>query len=1154
MLILQIIFIQLLIPTSIAQDEFHRWSEDYSYDKEIIIPINTEEENAKYQPIDIRFIPEKTCWAKNDIDHSIRVCCWDGKDWYELESQIYDLDKKDDNYINACSIVFLIPKFANGKEKYFIYYDDDKKTITDYPDHVSIEDSYYSYEPFSGLFFESWYYKIIDGDSIVYGISQKGEALDSPISQQVTKFKQGTKNVMPKNGEHVTSLSFIYWWKNNGDSERISTAEKLVKKQIIVDGNLMVKCAIISESKDGLIKSTIFYKYYHCPIEDKRIYTDVKHEINKYSLPASNEIDVSFGMLVCGGIRSNVYNDLNFGEIPPYMHLFGEIGRILTFEIPNPELPNWKTIIGKKDDVDLGSHGWVCVDYGETGISQGIIFNTTSIVKSGKDEPNGIQIQLYEANQPKLLGLNGKSADIYLMRNSYDLNSGQDDILPNDYVVEFKAELYSSKNGGYIAVEKEALIFQNLSNFLPENKDDIIEEDENNVEYQIDCNVFLSPYLFIRYLGSKILLQNSYITAELHRNCTLEGYGRVNRISLNTDYRIDWNNSSLYRNVKFKVLKGGTYEIKIYLENSKFGNKKMFIGYKIININGDVKTNIFCKPEGRIHLTFIDQYDNGLDNVSLVLIKDNSVLQKSISDSNGESIIFVPCGLAENYILKAFYKGFLIESSTIQMNRLREVFQFKKIIEVELYNLSIKIKNVNGTILDSNINISVKSDEMEKPTVIYNDIISNSEYLFNKLIASKYNLNLRFNQYNITEIVYLNSSKNLDIILHNFNIIIKDKWNLSTDIPLDVLLKSNYFENNFYIKGERFKKNLYSFSNLYIGQYTLIIGYKNTFIEKQITIPYINENILIKFPIQFNITVKVFDSHGKALNDANVSIIRQEDKDILYELSKNTNSEGKIILSIPPGSYKLQIKKDNEIIANRPIDILNDEELIIVTTQESILTSLLIISAIIIFLLAIVLSTKKNNIFLFIKIIAILIAMISITIPWWTLDGQSEKNDLKISTKLYISPIKMITIAKSDNITVGELAEIDKEFISVVSMLPYLIFTGFIFIGIALILEQNKKTTFHLFFLIISLLLLLIPLFVFTITMSELSKVMVGGLIGNGIINSEIPGFINLQKIQSNWGPGFGYYLVIISAVIILSNVIMLLQKMFFKKNKINYK
>ncbi|MCK4347883.1 MAG: hypothetical protein KAW47_04625, partial [Thermoplasmatales archaeon] len=99
--------------------------ENLSFKQELTIPIDTSLESAKFQPIDIRVDFDNPCWAKNETIHSVRVAYDDGSDLTEIESQIYDLKSSDgSSNIEACSLVFLIPKEASGEETYYVLYSD----------------------------------------------------------------------------------------------------------------------------------------------------------------------------------------------------------------------------------------------------------------------------------------------------------------------------------------------------------------------------------------------------------------------------------------------------------------------------------------------------------------------------------------------------------------------------------------------------------------------------------------------------------------------------------------------------------------------------------------------------------------------------------------------------------------------------------------------------------------------------------------------------------------------------------------------------------------------------------------------------------------------------------------------------------------------
>ena len=213
--LLQSIFILSLIllinvSSSIVIAETPRWDENWSYSQKIIINFDTSLDKAIYQPIDINIQFDSQCWAKDELEHSIRVCCWDGMNWHELESQIYDLETSTDQYIKSCNIVFLIPEIAEGSEEYYIYYDDTEKPKTQYEDHVSISESYYRYEPISGYPLESSYYKIEDDGIIPYIVSQEGQFMGYNTGQHVTKLIENATEVQPKYGDLFAAFDFKY--------------------------------------------------------------------------------------------------------------------------------------------------------------------------------------------------------------------------------------------------------------------------------------------------------------------------------------------------------------------------------------------------------------------------------------------------------------------------------------------------------------------------------------------------------------------------------------------------------------------------------------------------------------------------------------------------------------------------------------------------------------------------------------------------------------------------------------------------------------------------------------------------------------------------------------------------------------------------------
>ena len=256
----------------------YNWNDNWKYNQSIDPHIKTNSISSIYQPIDIQIKFLNNCWAVNESVNSIRVLSWDGNIWHELESQIYNLNFTDDYHISSCGIVFLIPDFANGEESYYIYYNDQETSASNYIDHLSVKDAYYYFEPISGISVEGDYYEISEDGFIVYGVGQKGQVMNRKLSQIAIRLKPNTEVFDILNSDLLTSFCFSY---QNGpdDDDEIASDHRLIAKEILIDGNLMVEFLVISGSENGQLKTSNIYKYYYNPSEDKRINVHVKHEV-----------------------------------------------------------------------------------------------------------------------------------------------------------------------------------------------------------------------------------------------------------------------------------------------------------------------------------------------------------------------------------------------------------------------------------------------------------------------------------------------------------------------------------------------------------------------------------------------------------------------------------------------------------------------------------------------------------------------------------------------------------------------------------------------------------------------------------------------------------------------------------------------------------
>jgi len=1164
------IVLAILLPTTLLaspSDEDPWWDDDWSSRKEIIVPIDTSNECAHYQPVDIYLEFDKPCWAKNEEEHSIRVIFQEDGRFIPLESQIYDLNHySDSEQIESCNLVFLIPKQANGKEKYYVYYDDDKKPSPKYPNHVDVDEDYYRYEQVPGVVLESSYYKIIEEDYIVYGVNKEGTALDETASQQVAKLKKGTENVAPNKVEQGASFNFVYYWLKNGKWHHTSTSECLIKHKKIVDGNLMVKFGIESESADGLLRSTVIYKYYYCPNEDKRIHIHVKHEVIDYPLPPGDEIDVAFVILAAGGVKSNTIEELNFGRIPPYLHFYSDEERVIPFELDQyPEGADFGKKIGKEDDYDLGSSAWLSIDDGTSGKAHGIIFESNNILKNGTDERDGLELQLYEIQYLQLPGLDSHFANLYITRNAYEEGATPDKELPKDYVVEFNAEYFTTENGGYPAVEEEAKMYQKLIRYQPTHDDNITDGDEKPESFNLTTYVHFAPsFPFGASLSALLGLNISYISAEVCRDSSCPLSATVCRLPLSgdipTDFLdmnliekikairglLDWKNFSLFKKVRFPDLESGRYLIKIFRENPIFGKERQFIGYAIINLDKDMTTRIFCKAEGTVSLSVLNQHGTGIKNAEIYLKKDDMIISKSESDSDGNAIIKAPCGLRETYTLNITYKGFLINEEQIRLGVIRKFIPLKIASKFNVHDLNISIKDSKGNIPAFDVDFSLTSDEMQVPISIKPDDVSNGTYKFNDLYPANYTLTINYNSFEVKEEISIPEIDSMEINLHDFTVYIKDSWNLSAGTTLDVSLKSKDFEKTVVMSGEQLSAGEYHFSNLYPGNYTLKVCYKSHKMEELISVP--DGKTTMIFPAVFNVTATVLDSHGNPLKDAKVLMIRGEEEN-KKEVQGFTNDKGNATFSLPPGSYICKIYSDGNLIAQRKVEVLSEKTYTVATTNEPLLPIIIIGLTTVVLIGVAVISYRKKDAMFFIKILVILLAVVALVSPWWAVYGSSSDPHLETSTRLFLMPTKMVEITSNDNVTAGELLPLDGnlkkefdilfttvviEFSFVIDLLPMITIVGIIFIISSLILSRYFKRSLPLVVLLSAIISFIGSIAMFSVAMTELGNVTVGSFIGEGNLNINIPGEKLSESISCSWGPSIGFYLLLCALVILI--------------------
>jgi len=755
------------------------WDEQWEYRISLDVPIDTSLPESIYQPIDQLIIFKDPCWAKDEQINSIRVCCFIDNEWHELESQIYDLTISDDPYIQSCRIIFLIPEYADGTESYYVYYSDSEKPNSEYPDHVSIEESYYHYEPISGYPLESYYYKILDDKAITYIVSKEGQFMGYNTGQHITKMLPNTTEVFPKNGDLFAAFDFKYCYAD-GLFDYSSTSQKLISKEIFVDGNLMTSFGMVSESKLDDLKTTVHYTYYHCPTSTTRIRVHVKHEtLESITVDSDTNTDGTYATLQSGGAKSSSIEDLNIGEILPYMNFINDYDEITTFKMdldPEyiPEEPDIR-VAEVTDDLDLGDKPWISFNEGDSGLAHAILFYNTDVLVAGDNEENGIQLNAFQMDYPHLPGLENNMATIQVGRNSYEPGTGHDVNIPAGFIAEFDAEFFTHRTGGRPAVEKESTIYHSILNQMLQNNTSYDIDEAVKEKYELSVIVhqaesFPMGSAFAALTG----INFSFITVELYHNDIYHSSETAVRLPMNAlDQEIenvgdavrsvlhlfDIRNISLFKKVTFQDIYEGNYTVKIIRENYLFSKEPEYIGFGSIKVTENNTMRIVCTKQKTVELMINDQNDKPVPNTEVYIKKDEAIVSKGITDTDGNIQLSAPYN-RKGYQLQAWYKGvnfydepldfsfFNVKQKTLQLN-------------IDRYTLDIEITDKWD--LPPGITLQPILLNENGESIGHAEQITLSHYFFTDLPPAKYSLVVSYKSVTYTESFDLTGNKELFI-------------------------------------------------------------------------------------------------------------------------------------------------------------------------------------------------------------------------------------------------------------------------------------------------------------------------------------------------------------------------------------------------------
>lgn len=752
-----------------------------TFKQEIEIPIDTSLEQAKFQPIDIRVSFSEKCYAKNEIENSVRIGCDIGSELLELESQIYDLEHTDDSHISDCSVVFLIPNCADGTEKYYLFYESEETEPVDYEKHLRIEDTHYFYEPISGQKVDFDYYGIYQDEEVVYGVIQTGELLGNPIAQNIGRFKPGSKVVETYNIDQLAGFDMRYGINDEPGYYGTTWANE-VEKNILVEGNLMVRMRISCKTPDGSIKTDNIYTYYYCPSETKKILVNCHHEVlEDINIEDPELYDGTYAGLVSIKSRSATIEKMNVGDILPEINIYSEDEILKDYEVPqNPDSSKKEAVLSTEADIDLGSKAWISLADPSSGKNHGLIMESSDGINADED---GVQVKAWVKQNVKLPGLEADTGNVFLMRNAYEKSTGHNTELKKGFKADYNIEFVSAESNGKSIIDSESAIFKELVKNIPFDRETTSKQEEEVTErFNLEAYVHLAPSVPLGSLLSAALGKNiSYIYAELYKEESFKSSGSAGRISLasmDIDFEgkslvekikmavglFDWRNASIFKKIVFPDLEPGTYIVKIFRENPLFAKERQFIGFSAVNVEKDTTSRIYCTVQGNMNINVFDQDDKPVENVVFSLFYNDEEISKQTSSENGTCLLNAPCKPNDEYVLKAFYNGFLVHEQPVKLKLINHFKNYNVLLSIEYYDVALNIKDSWGFAPAVDVKPVLTSDEMVIPTTISSSKISDGEYIFTDVTPGKYTISTSYKSFEKTEEINVENNKEINLV------------------------------------------------------------------------------------------------------------------------------------------------------------------------------------------------------------------------------------------------------------------------------------------------------------------------------------------------------------------------------------------------------
>jgi len=361
--------------------------------------------------------------------------------------------------------------------------------------------------------------------------------------------------------------------------------------------------------------------------------------------------------------------------------------------------------------------------------------------------------------------------------------------------------------------------------------------------------------------------------------------------------------------------------------------------------------------------------------------------------------------------------------------------------------------------------------------------------------------------------------------LSTLTITILDTWQLPPEITLAPQLTSTWMYQPENLSLTATNPGHFTIAQIPQAPYTCRVRYQS--FTANTTIPLQETSATIVFPAEYPIRFRFLDARGTPIQGVSFTLKRGQ-RTLPVNATDNLAN-----VSLPPGLYQLDAQAASEEIASRPLQINGPKEVTIVARQDS--TGLgFIIGGIAILGITGVLSYKKKDWIFFIPGLIIALIVFSLWLPWWQISGTSAETH--VSSQFFLFPTSLVSIIQTPQVLSGELATLPSQFSLVMSLflLGCILGASLLLLSLVLLIKKRRRLMWASW--LGSLLIFGGSLLLVLVSISLISTISVGGLMGRGPFQVTIPGE-GIVELPASWGPGLGLFCFL--AALVLAGILM---------------